>query len=262
MTRTLTIVLGGAALLALQVSPQAPEIPEITGARVALVPKTAAGAQGHDRESAGALRWSSARSVLTRPGQSAPFEFHTRYFSDGAFCLPPDSSPLQPNAQRVLDLVLRNDTEIQTVTLTLAVFADGFAEGAPSALETWRKGRRAQTDDLTYWVRAFDAMPRISEPDVRAYLAARLLERAREASTDPSNVRGRLQRVLQRVPVRYRMWDSARSPSRRRAARAGGAAGRAARRERRRAAGRHFGRRADVGALRPDGVCRDDREPA
>ena len=49
-------------------------------------------------------------------------------------------------------------------------------------------------------------MPRIAEPAVREYVAARVLERARDASTDPSTVRARLQRVLQQYPSGPDVW--------------------------------------------------------
>jgi hypothetical protein len=193
-----------AALLALQVSNQSPKIPQITGARVALVPKTAAGLSVtlENRRSSPLVECAIG---ITRPGQSAPSDIYSYYFS-GAYPGRPDAGPLQPNARRDLELVLRNGTGMERPAMTLAVFADGFVEGTPDQVEAWRTRRREQVDDLAYWVRAFDGLPRIAEPAVRDYVAARMLERAREAPTDPSNVRDRLQRVLELYPSGPDVW--------------------------------------------------------
>jgi hypothetical protein len=95
---------------------------------------------------------------------------------------------------------------VESAAITLAVFADGFVEGTPDQVEAWRTRRREQIDDLAYWVRAFDGMPRINEPAVRDYVATRVLERAREAPTDPSTMRDRLQRVLELYPSGPDVW--------------------------------------------------------
>ena len=162
-----------------------PEIPEVTGARVALVPRTAAGLSVtlENRRSSPLVECAIG---ITRPGESAPSEIHSYFFS-GAYPGRPESGPLQPNARRELELVLRNGNGMETPAMTLAVFADGFVEGTPGQVEAWRTRRREQIDDLAYWVRAFDGMPRINEPAVRDYVAARVLERARDAPTDPSD---------------------------------------------------------------------------
>ena len=204
MTRAFVIFFWGAALLALRVSNQSLEIPEITGARVALVPRTAAGLNVtlENRRSSPLVECAIG---VTRPGESAPSEIHS-YFFNGAYPGRPESGPLHPNARRDLELVLRNGTGMDRPAMTLAVFADGFVEGVPGQVEAWRTRRREQIDDLAYWVRAFDGMPRINEPAVRDYIAARLLERAREAPTDPSNVRDRLKRVLELYPSGPDVW--------------------------------------------------------
>ena len=201
VTKALVI---GVALLALQALPQAPEIPEIKGARVTLVPKAAAGLSVtlENRRSSPLIE--CAIGVM-RPGRSAASQIHSYYFS-AAFPWRPDTGPLQPNARRGLELVLRDGTATDTPALTLAVFADGFVEGEPGQVDAWRRRRRAKVDDLIFWIRAFDAMPRIAEPAVREYAAARVLERARDASTDPSTVRARLQRVLQQYPSGPDVW--------------------------------------------------------
>jgi hypothetical protein len=201
VTRTLILT---AALLALHASNQPPEIPQIAGARVALVPKTAAGLMVTLENRRSSPLVACAISV-TRPGQAAPSDIYSYYFS-GAYPGRPDSGPLQPNARRDLELVLRNATGMDTPAMTLAVFADGFVAGTPGQVEAWRTRRREQIDDLAYWVRAFDGMPRINEPAVRDYVAAHMLERAREAPTDPSTMRDRLQRVLELYPSGPDVW--------------------------------------------------------
>src|SRR4029078_11143410 len=136
VTRTFIV---SAALLALQVSNQPPEIPEITGARVALVPRTAAGLNVtiENRRSSPLVECAIS---ITRPGQSAPPGIHSYYFS-GAYPGRPESGPLQPNARRDLELVLRDGTGMETPAMTLAVFADGFVEGAPGQVDAWRTRR-------------------------------------------------------------------------------------------------------------------------
>jgi hypothetical protein len=194
----------GAALFALQVSNQSPKIPEITGARVTLVPKTVAGLSVtlENRRTSPLVECAIG---TTQPGESAPSVIYSYYFS-GAYPGRPDAGPLQPNARRDLELVPRNGTGMERPAMTLAVFADGFVEGTPDQVEAWRTRRREQIDDLAYWVRAFDGMPRINEPAVRDYVAARVLERAREAPTDPSTTRDRLQRVLELYPSGPEVW--------------------------------------------------------
>jgi hypothetical protein len=194
----------GAALVGLQVSAPAP-VPEIKGARITLAPKTAPALTVtiENRRSSPIIE---ARIGVTRPRQSAPSETFAHYFHAPLPGGPPDNAPIEPNTRRVLDLVLRNGTNIETVALTLVAFADGSAEGAPRELGEWRKARRERVEDLDYWVRAFEAMPRISEPDARAFLAERLLERGRQAANDPSTVRSRLQRVLDEYAFGPQIW--------------------------------------------------------
>jgi len=192
----------GAVLLVLQVG--AP-VPAITGARVTLVPKTSAALKVtvENRRPSPLVR---IEIGLTRPGQSAPLETFGRYFSGPPRAGEQDSSPVQANTRRTFDLVLRNGSDIETVAVTLAVFEDGSAEGTPGALEAWRKGRDERADDLKYWVQAFEKMPRISEPDLRQFLAARVQERGRQAPQDPSTVRARVQRLLQQNPSGPDVW--------------------------------------------------------
>ena len=192
----------GATLVAVQV---APPVPAITGARVTVVPKTTAALKAtvENRRNSPLV---TIELGLSRRGQSAPFETHGRYFSGPPRTDGRDSSPIQPNSRRVLDLVLRNAADVETLAVILAVFEDGSAEGAPAALDTWRTARKERRDDLTYWVQAFEAMPRISEPDLRRFLAARVLERGRQATNDPSTVRARLQQLLQAHPYGPEVW--------------------------------------------------------
>ena len=205
MTRTFIIaaVLLAQVLLA-QTLPQAPQILEIKGARVTVVPRKAAGLSVTLQNRRNSPLVECAIGV-TRPGGSAPSEFFSYYFS-APYPWRPDSGPLLPNALRGLELVVRNGTGTETPAMTLAVFADGFVEGDPRQVDAWRKKRREKVDDLIAWVRAFDGMPRVAEPAVREYVAARVLERAREAPADPSTVRARLQRVLEVYPSGPDVW--------------------------------------------------------
>jgi hypothetical protein len=196
-------VLGmGAVLLALQVS-TAPA--PIKGARITLAPKAMAGLKVtlENRRNSPLVQCTIA---LRARGQAAPNQFFTFHFQAESPSAVGDSTPVPPQARRVLDLTLHNQIELETAVLQLAVFEDGFAEGAPRELGEWRQARQARLDDLTYWVRAFDAMPRIAETEVRAFLADRIVERRRAAAADPSAVRTRLQRALEEYPLGPDVW--------------------------------------------------------
>jgi hypothetical protein len=192
----------GAAVLALQAPVPAPAI---TGVRVSVVPKTTAALKAtiENRRHSPLVRIDLG---LTRRGQSAPFETFSRYFREPSGPEGRDSSPLPPNARRVLDLVLRNGSDIETLAVILAVFEDGLAEGTPAALAAWRKTRDERREDLKYWAQALEAMPRISEPALREFLAARISERGREAAEDRSTVRSSLQRLLHQNPSGPEVW--------------------------------------------------------
>ena len=145
---------------------------------------------------------------LRARGETSALEFFTFYFREQSAGAPRDTSPVRPQTRRVLDLTRSRSADIETAAVQLAVFEDGFAEGAPRELDEWRQARQARVDDLAFWVRAFDAMPRISDTEVRAFLAARMLERKRDALPDPSAVRVRLQRVVDQYPAGPDVWFS------------------------------------------------------
>jgi hypothetical protein len=196
-------VLGlSAVLLALQVS-TAP--PPITGARIELAVKSVAGLKVtlENRRESPLVQCTIG---LRARDQTSGNEFFTFYF---------ENSPVQPQTRRVLELTLHNQSDIEAAVVQLAVFEDGFAEGAARELGEWRQGRQEHLDDLTYWVHAFDAMPRISDPEARAFLAARLIERRpagqtpgvpRLAAANASPVHVRLQRIIDQYPTGPDVW--------------------------------------------------------
>jgi hypothetical protein len=199
-----------AVLLALQVSSPSPPI---KGARIELAVKTVTGLKVtlENRRESPLVQCTIG---LRARDQASGNEFFTFYFHEQSPG-PRDTSPVQPQTRRVLELTRHNQVDIEAPVLQLAVFEDGFAEGAPRELDEWRQGRQDHLDDLAYWVRAFDAMPRISDPEARAFLAARLIERRpagptpgvpRVAAPDASPVRVRLQRIIDQYPTGPDIW--------------------------------------------------------
>jgi hypothetical protein len=198
----MTLLTLGAAVVVLQAAAAAPEV---KGARITLAPKTTA-ALTVTIENRRTSPIVEIRIGVTSRRPSDGSETFNHYFHPPLPGGRPDHPPIEPNTRRVLELVLRNGSDVETVAPTLVAFADGSVEGSPRELAEWRKARRERVEDLDYWVRAFESMPRISETDARAFLTARLVERASQAVKDSSTVRSRLQRVLQQYPSGPDVW--------------------------------------------------------
>jgi hypothetical protein len=112
----------------------------------------------------------------------------------------PDSGPIAPGAQRILEVPLTPGTNGPPPTLELAVFADGLIDGTAAGIARWRTERREHAEDAAYWRDAFAKMPRESEERAKEDLAARVAERAAVSPTDHSGTRGRLFRLWQQTP--------------------------------------------------------------
>jgi hypothetical protein len=180
----------GAALLALQVSVPAPEI---KGARVTVVSRTAAtmSVTVENRRDSPLVELQIAIPGAKGKGS----QVDARFFHDQPYGIRWEPGPIQPNERRTLEV--RNSVDGEVAEMWLAVFEDGYVEGVAGALDGWRTTHRERTDDLAYWVGVLDTMPRISEPDVRKYLADRVVDRARQAVPNASDIRARVQRALQ-----------------------------------------------------------------
>jgi hypothetical protein len=141
---------------------------------------------------------------LSAPGASRASLTH---YSDRSWPRGDDAAgdgPIKPNARRVIDVDLGNRSDLQTVALRMVVFADGFCEGAPGVLAAWRAQNDERADDLAYWVRAIDAVPRDSAQELRRYFVERASERARQVKGDPSGLRYRMTLSARSRPQRCR----------------------------------------------------------
>jgi hypothetical protein len=113
---------------------------------------------------------------------------------------------LAPRTRKTLDIRVQ-DSSVDTVVPSLAVFEDGHVEGLPDTVNAWRRDRQALSDDLTYWIGVLSTMPRISEPDLRAHLASHLASHADRPDPRAETVRARLVRILQRYPSGPEVWE-------------------------------------------------------
>jgi hypothetical protein len=174
---------------------------EVKGARISLVRKPAAvlNVTIENRRDSPLVE---VQIGLTQRGAGKPSMFSTRYFGET-----PPNETVKPRERRVLETSIGPDFDVETATLRLVAFADGYYEGVAAALEPWRKARQARVDDLRYWTGVFDLMPRVSETDLRAYLASRLADRAPVVQDSlTSGVRWKLQEVLRRYPSGPDVW--------------------------------------------------------
>ena len=152
------------------------ERPAVKGARISLVPKPQAvlNVTIENRRQSPLVEW---QMDVTLQGSRQPRMTQSGY------------RPLQPGERQTVPISLPNLQDVATATLAFVAFEDGFYEGTTQALQIWQKAREERAKDLSYWVRVFGMMPRVSEPDLRRYLADRGVERAGEVTGDPSGVR-------------------------------------------------------------------------
>lgn len=125
----------------------------------------------------------------------------TWYFGAGR-----TNEPVQPHERRTVETRLTDD-EVGTAALELVVFEDGYYRGVTGTLERWRQARQERIDDLRYWSGVFDVMPRVSETDLRAYLASRLADRQDLENPSAMRVTERLLDVLRRYPSGPDVWS-------------------------------------------------------
>jgi hypothetical protein len=106
--------------------------------------------------------------------------------------VPPNGGPVAPHERRVIDVDVPGTDGGRTAALSLVTFADNYYEGTPDALNAWREARQNEADELTYWIRAIDTMPRDSLDVATAHLEARAVERAGQNPTAETRWRVRL----------------------------------------------------------------------
>jgi hypothetical protein len=166
----------------------------VKGARVSLVPKTAAvlNLTIENHRNSPMVEWQIG--LFSHSGEPRMTSFSD--FSRRPPELQPRSGPIQPHERRTIEVELRTAPDVETAAMRLAVFEDGYYEGEADAVERWRTERQERVDDLDYWVRVLDQVPRDSEPDVRSYLAMRAKERAGQVTRDFSGIGDKLQTVL------------------------------------------------------------------
>jgi hypothetical protein len=170
------------------------ETPAIKGARISLVPKPQAklNVTIENRRASPLIEWRIG--IAPRPGQGAIG--YTGYGS------------IPPGERRTVLIALPNPQDVATGTLVFVAFEDGFHEGTAQAVADWRLAREERAKDLSYWLRVLGMMPRVSEPELRRYLAEHSVQRAGEVTRDPSGVSAKLQRVLQSHPAGADVWPA------------------------------------------------------
>jgi hypothetical protein len=178
------------SILTLQASAQPPAI---QGARISLVPKPQAvlNVTIENRRESPLVEWHIG---VTLQGAGQPL------MTAGGF------GSIQPGERRTVPVNLPALRDVATAAVTLVAFEDGYYEGTAKAVQPWRAAREERAKDLSYWVRVFGLMPRVSEPDLRRYLSERAIERAGQVTSDVSGVRRKLQEVLQRYPSGPDVW--------------------------------------------------------
>src|SRR5437764_1425474 len=113
--------------------------------------------------------------------------------------------PLDAHAERTFDL--RTDGAIiDHASVTLAVFEDGYCEGAPDAIAEWKKERQAAIGDLVYWIGVLSTMPRVSEPDLRRFLAQHIVAHTDTPQGRKETMRARIRRILENYPSGPDVW--------------------------------------------------------
>jgi hypothetical protein len=168
--------------------------PAVTGARISLLPKPQA-----------------TLNVTIENRRASPLvEWHVAIFLNGTDRSNSTQSgyvPIQPGERLTTAVHLPNPGDVATGRLIFVAFEDGFHEGTAAPVQEWRSVREERAKDLSYWVRVLGMMPRVSEPELRRYLAEHIVQRAGDVSRDPSRVRTKLQEVLQRYPVGPDVWE-------------------------------------------------------
>jgi len=201
MSRYLAI---GFGLLALSVPPQDTEV---KGARVSVVrkPRAFLNVTIENRRDSPLVAWQIG---LSEPGTSVGRMTHSADFSGRPVEAGLPNGPIPPHERRTVSIDLINP-RVDSPVLQLAAFEDGRSEGIAAVVEPWRKARQARVDELRYWNGVFELMPRVSEPDLRAYLASRLEGRAGEPVQEAAGMRtvsGKLRDVLRQYPSGPDVW--------------------------------------------------------
>lgn len=196
----------GLALLALSGSPQDAEV---KGARISLARKSSAvlNVTIENRRDIPLVAWEIGVSPAAKP--SPGMLVHGSDFSGRKIEPWQRSGPIGPHEKRTIAIDLMDRPEGDVAATRLAVFEDGYYEGIADAVDPWLKTRQMRIDDLRYWSGVFELMPRVSETDLRAYLASRLADRAGQVVQSPYalQVRPKLQEILRRYPSGPDVWS-------------------------------------------------------
>jgi hypothetical protein len=176
------------SILALQ---SAARPPAIKGARISLAPKPQAvlNVTIENRRESPLVEWHIG-VTLQRAGNPVVY----------------GSGSIAPGERRTIPVQLPALQDVARAEVTLVAFEDGYYEGTAKAVQPWRAAREERAKELSYWVRVFGLMPRVSEPDLRRYLSERATERAGQDTSDVSGMRRKLQEVLQRYPAGPDVW--------------------------------------------------------
>lgn len=169
-----------ATLLLLPAEADAAQDSPVTGARVSVIERST-GALAVTLENLREAPLVAWQVGAVPPGASDPGPVHTADHSHpGSFA--PDTGPLAPDGRRRVNISLDNPAAGWTAVVLLAVFADGYYEGTPAAVEQLRQRRWAQADDLRYWITALKEMPPQSD-HARVFLRDALARHAARFGT-------------------------------------------------------------------------------
>jgi hypothetical protein len=100
--------------------------------------------------------------------------------------------PIAPHERRVIEVDAPDPQVRWTPALVAVAFADNYYEGSLDVLTAWREARQKQADELAYWIRAFDAVPRESVEAARKHLADHAVERAGQDAAPDGTLRDRV----------------------------------------------------------------------
>ena len=174
----------------------------ITGARVTVIEKSADALSItlQNLRDSPLVVWELA---LVRRGASAPTVVTATDFTR-PFPYRPDSGPLNPSEQRMVQFLATDFSSDSDVVVRLAVFADGYYEGQRASADVYRRRRKSQADDIRFWLGAVEKAPRNDDERLRSFLREQHAQHAagtdaRGPTREGPRVTGEIDQVIMRA---------------------------------------------------------------
>ena len=162
-----------AALILVAAIPVLAQDSAITGARVAVIEKPAGtlSITLHNLRESPLVAWELA---VVRPGKAVPVTAISDFSRPLDYA--PGSGPVKQGEPRLVRVQTAEAAADAEVVVQLAVFADGYCQGQPSAFERLRAERARQAEDLRVRLAALQRTPRSTDeeaslPQMREHLA-------------------------------------------------------------------------------------------